>query len=163
MSQIIINGQPLYQVDLPEMTLAQWQALPVAERPKEWIRTDAEYTDISAENVEFDNTGTDLSSSSVQNAIVEVNAKQIVVPFTLPNNISSATLGQDVQLVDFGVDYSDFSIVGVCVEVFGGQKRTISNYFNQMAIGGTILYGVELAKTFSNTYNGAPASLIICK
>jgi hypothetical protein len=40
MSQIIINGQPLYQVDLPEMTLAQWQALPVAERPKEWIRTD---------------------------------------------------------------------------------------------------------------------------
>ena len=40
MSQIIINGQPLYQVDLPEMTLAEWLALPVAERPKEWIRTD---------------------------------------------------------------------------------------------------------------------------
>lgn len=40
MSQIIINGQPLYQADLPEMTLAQWQALPVSERPKEWIRTD---------------------------------------------------------------------------------------------------------------------------
>ena len=53
MSQIIINGQPLYQVDLPEMTLAEWQALPVAERPKEWIRTDADYTDIPAENVEF--------------------------------------------------------------------------------------------------------------
>lgn len=53
MSQIIINGQPLYQVDLPEMALAEWLALPVAERPKEWIRTDAEYTDIPAENVSF--------------------------------------------------------------------------------------------------------------
>lgn len=68
MSQIIINGQPLYQVDLPEMTLAQWQALPVAERPKEWIRTDAEYTDIPAENVELSD------GTSVQDAIdVELN------------------------------------------------------------------------------------------
>lgn len=62
MSQIIINGQPLYQVDLPEMTLAEWLALPVAERPKEWIRTDADYTDIPAENVSY-------GSGSVKDAL----------------------------------------------------------------------------------------------
>ena len=62
MSQIIINGQPLYQVDLPEMTMAEYLALPVAERPKEWIRTDAEYTDIPAENVSY-------GSGSVKDAL----------------------------------------------------------------------------------------------
>lgn len=51
MSQIIINGQPLYQVDLPEMTMAEYLALPEEERPNVWIREDAEYADIPSENI----------------------------------------------------------------------------------------------------------------
>lgn len=76
MSQIIINGQPLYQVDLPEMTLAQWQALPVAERPKEWIRTDADYDDIPAENVSY-------GSGSVEDALDDVTVRHEVVTVTV--------------------------------------------------------------------------------
>ena len=87
MSQIIINGQPLYQVDLPEMTMAEYLALPEAERPKEWIRTDAEYTDIPAENVELSD------GSSVQDALDSVISPTYGTetpitsyPYTLPSN-----------------------------------------------------------------------------
>lgn len=74
MSQIIINGQPLYQVDLPEMTLAEYLALPAAERPKEWIRTDAEYTDIPAENVELSD------GTSVQDALDDMTSGTLIYP-----------------------------------------------------------------------------------
>lgn len=87
MPQIIINGQPLYQVDLPEMTLAQWLALPVAERPKEWIRTDAEYTDIPAENVSY-------GSGSVKDALdaegVKYSSTRILTSSTSIASIISA-------------------------------------------------------------------------
>lgn len=93
MSQIIINGQPLYQVDLPEMTLAQWLALPVAERPKEWIRTDAEYTDIPAENVSYD-------GGSVKDALDASNANITLLTDWEANTDSAFVVKKNGHFVD---------------------------------------------------------------
>lgn len=55
---------------LPQMTLAEYQALPVSERPTYWERTDLSYNNIPASNVTY-------GSGSVEDAINEINAKAI--------------------------------------------------------------------------------------
>ena len=57
---------------LPQMTYAEWQALPAAERPSEWICTDRSYSDLPASDVTYDNTESGLSADNVQDAIDEV-------------------------------------------------------------------------------------------
>lgn len=46
---ILISGAN----QLPQMTLAEWQALPSAERPTYWICTDREYSDLPASDVTY--------------------------------------------------------------------------------------------------------------
>ena len=65
---ILISGAN----QLHQMTLAEWQALPSAERPTYWICTDKEYSDLPASDVTYDNTDSGLSATTVQDAIDEV-------------------------------------------------------------------------------------------
>lgn len=56
---------------LPQLTLAQYNAL--ANKPKYWIRTDANYTSIPATDVSFDDTTAQLGATDVQGAIDALN------------------------------------------------------------------------------------------
>lgn len=76
MSAIYINGEPVVQSNFPEMTLAQYNALPEAEKPEFWIRTDASYDSIPGTAVTFNNDGTTIESTDVDGAIKEVDAKR---------------------------------------------------------------------------------------
>ena len=109
MSQIIINGQPLYQVDLPEMTLAEWLALPEEERPKTWIRTDADYTDIPAENVSY-------GSGSVKDVLDKMNFQSSIKKITVGQSGSTfnmfiyteASTTQPSYLISASANYFDY-------------------------------------------------------
>lgn len=57
---------------LPQMTLAEYQALPVSERPIYWERTDLNYSNIPASNVTYDNTQSGLTATDIQSAIDEL-------------------------------------------------------------------------------------------
>lgn len=57
---------------LPQMTLAEYQALPVSERPTYWERTDLNYNNIPASNVSYDNTQSGLTATDIQSAIDEL-------------------------------------------------------------------------------------------
>lgn len=138
MSQIIINGQPLYQVDLPEMTLAQWLALPVAERPKEWIRTDAEYTDIPAENVSY-------GSGSVKDALDGLKVKKLSVP------VAGTVISGYYAQVNINLDYSLYQPIGLCEGANWDEKIMYS-------IGDYGRHYVLLLKSFNNSSYTLPSS-----
>ena len=53
---------------LPQMTLAEYQALPVSERPTYWERTDLNYNNIPASDVTY-------GSGSVEDALDELTTK----------------------------------------------------------------------------------------
>ena len=57
---------------LPQMTLAEYQALPVSERPTYWERTDLNYSNIPAIDVTYDNTQSGLTATDIQSAIDEL-------------------------------------------------------------------------------------------
>ena len=57
---------------LPQMTLAEYQALPVSERPTYWERTDLNYDSIPASDVTYDNTASGLTATDIQSAIDEL-------------------------------------------------------------------------------------------
>ena len=57
---------------LPQMTLAEYQALPVSERPTYWERTDLNYSNIPASDVTYDNTQSGLTATDIQSAIDEL-------------------------------------------------------------------------------------------
>lgn len=57
---------------LPQMTLAEYQALPVSERPTYWERTDLNYSNIPASSVTYDNTQSGLTATDIQSAIDEL-------------------------------------------------------------------------------------------
>ena len=57
---------------LPQMTLAEYQALPVSERPTYWERTDLNYGNIPASDVSYDNTQSGLTATDIQSAIDEL-------------------------------------------------------------------------------------------
>ena len=65
---ILISGANM----LPQMTLAEYQALPVSERPTYWERTDLNYSNIPAIDVTYDNTQSGLTATDIQSAIDEL-------------------------------------------------------------------------------------------
>lgn len=67
---------------LPKMTLAEYQALPVSERPTYWERTDLNYSSLPASDVTYDGTTSGLSATDAQGAIDELASK------TTPTNVS---------------------------------------------------------------------------
>lgn len=60
--------------ELPRLTEEEFLAIPVAERPKIWVKRNATETDrgITAEDVQYDNTSSGLSATDTQGAIDEI-------------------------------------------------------------------------------------------
>lgn len=89
---------------LPQMTYAAWQALPVAERPSEWICTDRSYSDLPASDVAYDNTDSGLSADNIQDAIDEVAQSSGGGGHTIVNP-SGQSMSQEnkLQFTDAGV------------------------------------------------------------
>ena len=74
----------------------------------------------AASNVTFDNTGTDLSSSTVQNAIVEVNekTKHGLIELWTNANIGNAFAGQQIS---FTADVAKIDSFIISTELYKGE------------------------------------------
>ena len=72
---------------LPKMTMAEYLALPVSERPTYWECTDKDYADITADNVSY-------GSGSVEDALDDLTSNNMDAPelvtagtaYTTPSN-----------------------------------------------------------------------------
>ena len=80
---------------LPEYTLAEYEALPVAERPEYWIRTDADYNSYPASQISYDNSSSTGLPANVQGAITKLNADIIKSSFTvnLTSDVDANAIG----------------------------------------------------------------------
>lgn len=117
---------------LPELTRAQYEALPADKRPEYWVCLDEEYEPSTADEITFDNTGTDLVSEEVESAIKEVNAKLVVK--------ADKT---DIATVESGTTASRAYSVGELVYVSG----TLYRVKTAIASGATFTVGTNVEVT----------------
>lgn len=103
MPAIRINDIPLFQVDLPSMTLAQYNALPEADRPKHWIRTDLEYRNIPASMIDLSN------GQTVEEAIA-------TIPKIARGRASFTSSSQSVSLNYSSAGFTEAPTVMVVIE-----------------------------------------------
>lgn len=75
---------------LPQMTLAEYQALPVSERPTYWERTDLNYSNIPSNQVIYKNGSVEDALDSLANMLEwhYVGASTKGVAMTLPSNVT---------------------------------------------------------------------------
>lgn len=80
--------------ELPRLTEEEFLAIPIAERPRIWVKRNATETDrgITASDVEYDNTTSGLTADDVQGAIDEIIVRKNItndVAITLTPTYSS--------------------------------------------------------------------------
>ena len=126
---------------LPQMTLAEYQALPVSERPTYWERTDLNYNNIPASQVTYGN-------GSVENALdgFIVENKTVWSNLTLAANSSTAVQTSDISK-------SGYTPIGIVGYSFDGSNGNCLSYSKLTVSGNTLTYLVANNGNSSATVN----------
>ena len=113
---------------LPQMTLAEYQALPVSERPTYWERTDLNYGNIPASDVTY-------GSGSVEDALdgFIVENKTVWSNLTLAANSSTAVQTSDISK-------SGYTPIGIVGYSFDGSNGNCLSYSKLTVSGNTLTY-----------------------
>lgn len=96
---------------LPELTRAQYEALPADKRPEYWVCLDEEY-EPSAKQITYDNKTSGATATNVQDAIdetfAEIETKEDAIPFnTFSITASNWTANSDTSTsTDYPYVYS---------------------------------------------------------
>ena len=165
MSAIYINGEPVVQSNFPEMTLAQYNALPEAEKPEFWIRTDASYDSIPGTAVTFDNEGTTIESTDVDGAIKEVDANRKEDLTSISE--SGTTASQAISARTYF--YLDGTLVRAKVNIASGATFTENTNYEVVngalnaVVGETdfILQNYSIDQCFTYLMNNIPTEKVV--
>lgn len=84
-----------------------------------------------------------------------------IVPFTLPNDISSKSIGDTVE-ISINHPGTTYLFTALTLSIYS-QNRTVDGCFEQIAVSSTNLYLIGLKQTFSSSYNGATGYLTFVK
>ena len=100
---------------LPQMTLAEYQALPVSERPTYWERTDLNYGNIPASDVTY-------GSGSVEDALddAKIFYKDVVV--------AGASISSYGGVVSTGVNTGQYEAIGFTEGASSSPEISVSVY-----------------------------------
>ena len=119
---------------LPQMTLAEYQALPVSERPTYWERTDLNYNNIPASDVTY-------GSGSVEDALDDlfgIPIKQFTIAsnetITLSNvfcvMLRTSGVAGGIHIINMGWGSYSYALGGTstgCTLSASGYNLTITN------------------------------------
>jgi hypothetical protein len=155
MSAIYVNGKPVVQSSFPEMTLAQYNALPESERPEFWIRTDASYDSIPGTAVTFDNEGTTIESTDVDGAIKEAYGKSAKSADLTSISQTGSTASQAISAGTYF--YLDGTLVRAKTAIASGATFTLNTNYEVVtsgALNDKFNWEVGVAKLIGESYAG---------
>jgi len=112
--------------DYPAMTWADYQALPVAQRPKKWICTDRDYTAIPGDTL------ADLTGLNVAD-----NTAYVISALT-------TTALKDYEYIDVFVLTSDYGTLYKSFRVPLDNKDVLMTQILSMSLSGGVLYGLGM-------------------
>ena len=118
---------------LPQMTLAEYQALPASERPTYWERTDLNYSNIPASDVTY-------GSGSVEDALDDAKIFYKDIP------IAGIQISGHYASIGTGVNLSQYEAIGMTEGPVNITEVTVSVYR-----GGDNQYRLMLRSTIAST------------
>ena len=88
---------------LPQMTLAEYQALPVSERPTYWERTDLNYNNIPASDVAY-------GSGSVEDALDDLSGDLTNISSDVTSLLTMINFQSSIKKITVGQSGTTFNI-----------------------------------------------------
>ena len=122
---ILISGAN----QLPQMTMAEYLAIPVDERPTYWVCTDRDYDDLSAENVKMANG--DSVEEQINNLQDEIDNK--VDTSAIANNLTTSSAGYVLD---------------------ARQGKALNDYINKHTFGSAINIKSYTSQSYTATSDG---------
>ena len=130
---------------LPQMTLAEYQALPVSERPTYWERTDLNYNNIPASDVTYGSGSVEDALDALTNhsygTYIDLGDTSSASPYTAPSD--------GVVLIDYPYNTTGYIYINVNgIQFHSSKMHTGSAYTWTLPVRkGTVIYKDQLSVT----------------
>lgn len=130
------------------------------------------YRCVNAHSGEWD--ADDFAATTIDNELAELRSgltsvetsltsmdRVISFPFTMPSDVSSTVIGENISIGLGSIVPENAYIIGVSLDVFTQKRTILGEYFGQVGCINNYLFLINLLKSIPTGYNGISGYLIV--